>query len=573
MALAEQTRMRPISISMQSCVKWALLILISAMILGPLLVLVLTSFGPQGSLPFQGAGYTLESYRDILTRQGTLRLVWNTFYYAASSVAIGITIAMLIAWLTERTNMAGRTLVRILMFSWMAVPPLVFGYGWILLTNPGNGALNVLLMKIFGMSSAPLSPYSPLSLIIISGFSLVPTAYVMISGLLRNMDPSLEDAGYVIGASRRTTLSRITLPLMRPGLLSVSIFLIMAMVQTFDLPQILGATAQFPVLSTRIYLLATPEVGVPNYGLAGALGVFLLLLALALMWFYFRAIQLAERFRVVSGKGFRPRRSDLGSWKPAAHLFVGSYFAVMILPLLILLWTSLLPYYKVPSFAALADLSLASYAKVLTETTVRRAAQNTFLLVFISSTAVMILSCLVSWFAIRSSGKGSRYLDLLSFLPTAVPPIVMAVAMLLLFIQSPIYGTIWVIVIGHIVIFLPFGTRTMNAAFMQIHQELEQAATVCGASWLTSIRQVLIPLVWPHVLNAWLWVVAHSVRDLTFPLILLSSQNLVLASALYLRWDMPDQPGASAIAVLLVLGLSILVVPIQIYTTRRIDRE
>ncbi|NUB46475.1 iron ABC transporter permease [Fertoebacter nigrum] len=573
MSVVSQSRMRRSGITPQTYVKWILLALVSAMVMGPLFVLVLTSFRPPGALPFQDAGYTLANYVDILTRRGSLRIFWNTLYYASSSVVLGITIAMIIAWLTERTNMGGRTLFRILMFSWMAVPPLVFGYGWILLINPGNGAINVLLMNVFRLSGAPLSPYSPLALIIISGLSLVPTAYVMISGLLRNMDPSLEDAGYVIGAARSTTVRKITLPLMRPGLLSVSIFLIMAMVQTFDLPQILGATAQFPVLSTRIYLLATPEVGVPNYGLAGALGVFLLMLALALMWFYFRAIQLAERFRTVTGKGFRPRRSDLGRWRPAAYLFVGTYFTVMILPLLILLWTSLLPYYRVPSFAAFADLSLASYAKVLTEPTVLRAMENTLFLVFISSTAVMALSCLISWFAVRSGGRSSRLLDLLSFLPTAVPPIVMAVAMLLLFMRSPIYGTIWVIIIGHIVIYLPFGTRTMNSAFMQIHHELEHAAAVCGATWMTGLRRVLVPLVWPHVLNAWLWVLAHSVRDLTFPLILLSSQNLVLASALYLRWDMPDQTGASAIAMILVVGLSALVVPIQIYTTRRIDRD
>jgi iron(III) transport system permease protein len=113
----------------------------------------------------------------------------------------------------------------------------------------------------------------------------------------------------------------------------------------------------------------------------------------------------------------------------------------------------------------------------------------------------------------------------------------------------------------------------MNAAFMQIHKELENAAEVCGATWPTVMRRVLVPLVWPHVLNAWLWVVAHSVRDLTFPLILLTSQNIVMSSALYLRWDFPDQPGAAAIAMLLVAGLMTLVIPIQIYTTRRIDRE
>jgi iron(III) transport system permease protein len=559
--------------SMQTWLKWALLLVVSLLVLGPLTVLLLTSFSPPGSLDFQLSEITLQNYHDMVSRPGTLKLLWNTVYYAGSSVVLGMSIAMVIAWLTERTNLSGRTLVRILMFSWMAVPPLVFGYGWILLINPGNGAINVLLSAIFGKTFPPLTPYSPLSLIIISGLSLVPTAYVMISGLLRNMDPSLEDAGYVIGASRSTTIRTITLPLMRPGLLCVLIYLVMGMVQTFDLPLILGATAQFPVLSTRIFILASPETGVPNYGLAGAFGMFLLLLAMVLMWGYFRAIRVAERFRIVSGKGFRPKRSQLGPWKAAASFLVYGYMVVMVLPLLILLWTSLLPFYKVPSFSGFGELSVEAYGRVLAEPTVLRAIANTGLLVLVSSTVVMSLSCLISWFAVRSTGATSRLLDLLSFLPTAVPPIVLAVAMLLVFMQSPIYGTIWVLIIGHIIIFLPFGTRTMNAAFMQIHKELENAAEVCGATWPTVMRRVLVPLVWPHVLNAWLWVVAHSVRDLTFPLILLTSQNIVMSSALYLRWDFPDQPGAAAIAMLLVAGLMTLVIPIQIYTTRRIDRE
>jgi iron(III) transport system permease protein len=83
----------------------------------------------------------------------------------------------------------------------------------------------------------------------------------------------------------------------------------------------------------------------------------------------------------------------------------------------------------------------------------------------------------------------------------------------------------------------------------------------------------VVPLVWPHVLNAWLWVVAHSVRDLTFPLLLMTSSNVVLASTLYLTWDYPDQPGASALAMVMVAALMMLVIPIQIYTARRIDRD
>jgi iron(III) transport system permease protein len=557
---------------LQSGVRLGLLAIVVLLVAGPLLVLLLTAVTPTGSLPFQTTTLTLGHFHDIFTASGTWRLLLNTLVYAASSVAIGIALAVGLAWLTERTDLPGRTLIRILMFSWMAVPPLVFGYGWILLVNPGNGALNVLLRKLFGFSTGPLTPYSIWALIAISGVSLVPTGYIMISGLLRNMDPVLEDAGSVLGAARWRVVRRITVPLLSPGLLSVFIFLGMAMVQTFDLPLIVGMTARVPVLSTRIFLASSPDSGTPDYGIAAAFGVLLLVLAMMLMWGYFRVVRFGERYRVVSGKGFRPKRAKLGARGTAVALAaVVAYLAMMTLPLLILVWVSLFPYYRQPSFAALGAASLDAYAAILGEPQVRRAIGNTILLFLTSATVVMVLSSLISWFSVRDKGWIGRLLDILSFAPIAVPPIVLAIALLLVFLGTPLYGTIWVLVIGHITVYLAFGTRTMNGALIQIDRELENAALISGASWITSLRRIMLPLVWPHLLNGWLWVVAHSARDLTFALILLTSGNIIASASIYMMWDQPDLPGAAALAVLLVAGLMALVVPIQIYASRGID--
>jgi iron(III) transport system permease protein len=394
----------------------------------------------------------------------------------------------------------------------------------------------------------------------------------MISGLLRNMDPVLEDAGAVLGAARWRVVRRITLPLLSPGLLSVFIFLGMAMVQAFDLPLIVGMTARVPVLSTRIFMASSPDSGVPDYGIAAAFGVVLLLLAMLLMWGYFRVVRFGERYRVVSGKGFRPKRAKLTrGTKAAALAAVGTYFALMLLPLLILLWVSLLPFYQQPSLAALRVASLAAYVDILAEPQVQRAIGNTILLFLGSATIVMAMASLISWFSVRDRGPVGRWLDILSFAPIAVPPIVLATALLLVFLGTPLYGTIWVLLIGHVTVYLAFGTRTMNGALIQIDRELENAALISGASWSTSLRRIVLPLVWPHLLNGWLWVVAHSARDLTFGLILLTSSNIVASTSIYLMWDQPDLPGAAALSVLLVAGMMLLVVPIQIHASRGID--
>ncbi|MCK6452399.1 MAG: iron ABC transporter permease [Alphaproteobacteria bacterium] len=545
-----------------------LLLLVGVLVLGPLLVLVRTSFAPAGTAPLETTVVTLDNYRAMLASPDTLVLLRNTLVYAVGSVTIAVALATAVAWLTERTDMPGQVLVRILMFSWMAVPPLVLGFGWILLINPGQGLLNVWARAWFGATDAPFTLYSMWTLIVITALAAVPTAFVMVSGLLRNIDPQLEQAGKVLGGSAWSVVRRITLPLLTPGILSVVIYMFMAVVQTFDLPLIIGLTARIPVLSTRVYLLSSPDRGIPNYGLSSTFGIFLLLLASLLMWGYLHATRVGERFRVVTGKGFRPRRLVLGPWRWPALGGVMLYFLVMLMPLLMLFWASLFPVYRTPSLDLLAGASFASYAKAIGSSMVQRAALNTVLLVVLSGTIVMALAALVGWFSVRGGRRIGRIVDILSFAPTAIPPVVMVVAILLLYLRTPLYGTIAILVIGHVSIYLAFGARTMVAAIMQIHKELGDAALTSGASWLTSMRRITLPLVWPHMLNGWLWVVAHSARDLTIPLTLMTASNMVIASALWMMWDFPDLPGAAALSMLLVLGSLLLVVPLQIVAGR-----
>ncbi len=551
---------------------WVIAALVTVLVLGPVLVLLRASVGPAGTLPFDGWGVTLAHYASIFTRTDNLRLAGNTLLYALGSVAIGVAIATAIAWATERTDMPARVAARVLMFSWMAVPPLVMGFGWILLINPGNGALNALAKHLFGVTQPVFTIYSMWSLIVITALAVVPTAFVMVSGLMRNMDPQLEQAAAVHGASAAVMVRRITLPLVAPGVLSVGIFMFMAVVQAFDLPLIIGLTARIPVLSTRVYLLSSPDAGIPNYGLSSAFGVLLLAVAALLMWAYFRAVRVSERFRVVTGRGFRPRRIALGVWRWPLFAAVMCYFVLMLLPLAMLGWASLLSTYQLPSLGALGEASFASYARVVGEGKVQRAMLNTLIMVLASGTIVMALSSLIAWFSVRGRTALARYVDVLSFAPTAVPPIVMVMAVLLLYLQSPLYGTLWILILGHVTIYIAFGTRSMGAALLQIHKELADAASISGAGWFTGLRRITLPLVWPHILNGWLWVVAHSARDLTIPLVLMTTGNVVVASALWQMWDFPDLPGASAVAMLLVTGLLVLVVPLQIYVARQGER-
>jgi iron(III) transport system permease protein len=351
-------------------------------------------------------------------------------------------------------------------------------------------------------------------------------------------------------------------------MLSAAIYLLMVTIQSFDTPLAIGLPAGVPVLSTRIYLLSSAEQGLPRYGLAAAFGVVLLLFALFLMWGYLRATRVGEKFQVVTGRGYRPRRTELGRAKVVALAFVGAFFLLKALPFLILLWTSLLPYYQVPSLEALGSISLANYLAVTRQSAIVRALTNTLILIVASATLTMLLSTLISWFAVRSKAKAARWLEVLAFTPHTVPHLVMALALLLLYVRTPLYGTLWIIVLGHVIIYLPFASRSISSALMQVHSELEKAATVSGTPWIGSLRWVLIPLLWPHLVNGWLWVAAHSMRDLSMALMFITTSSLVISTALWRLWSVPDIPGTAALSTLLVLGLLAIVVPVQLLAVR-----
>ena len=547
------------------------LLVFSAVVLvvAPLIILLRSSFLPAGELPFDALSLTFTNFAAAYADAATLKLFLNTTYYAGGSVLLGLILAGLLTWLVERTDMPFRTTIKATLFASMTIPPLAYAFGWVLLLNPNNGALNVWLKNLFRLDQHPFDVYTLRMMIFISATELVPTMFVMLSGLFRNMDPQLEKAGAVSGANYLKTARYILLPLLTPGLLSVAMYMLMIMVQAFEIPLVMGLTAGVPVLSVYIYLLSSPEGGTPKYGLAAAFGIGLLVLAIILMVVYYAATRTAERFRVVTGKGFRPKRIELGRGRYLAMIFTWIYFGIMVAPLLALLWTSLLPFYQLPSAMALNKISLNNYRTITGSTKVQQAILNTFILVFSTATLAMLLSGIMSWFAVRGKGKLARFLDMIAFAPMAIPRIVMAISILLLYIRTPLYGTIWIIVLAQVTAYLAFGTRTINGALIQIHPELENAATAAGASWLTTMRKILLPLLWPHFLNAWLWIIAHSMRDLTLALTLMSPDNVVLSSTLWILWNFGDVPKASALLMLMMVGLLLIVLPIQLYAARK----
>jgi iron(III) transport system permease protein len=408
-------------------------------------------------------------------------------------------------------------------------------------------------------------------MIVIEGLRLVPTAFLMLVPLLRSMDPALEEAAAMSGANPRSTLRKVTLRLMLPGMLAVLIYQAMTALEVFEVPGILGLPSGIYVFSTKIYSILHSVSTLPAYGQANALAIIYVFIAIGATYLYSRVISHSERFSIITGKGYRPRELDLGRWRWWAFGLVIVFLSMsIILPFLVLLFVSFLPFLQQPTWAAFQSMSLEHYETLWQAPMIATVMKNTLLMVVIASTMTVIISFLVSLVIVRSKFWGRRILDQLAFLPHAIPGIVMGLAFLWVFLQMgkygiPIHGGIWAISLAFTIGFMAYGTRSMNAAILQIHKDLEEAAQVSGARHWRTMWRIFYPLMLPTFVGVWIWAMLHAVRQAGKPLILYEgAENQVLAILIWNMWDEGNIEGVGAIGTLLILGLLVITLGLRL---------
>lgn len=544
----------------QSRARWIPTLLLGGvlgyLVLVPILMLVRSSLSPDG-LPGSD-GWTLQHFAEVYSRSSTYRLFLNTVVFAISSTVIALTLGVVLAWLVERTDMPHRNIIRLLVILPMAMPPMLLAMAWALLLSPQIGVLNELFVRFLWFDSPPLNIYSMAGMAAIQGLSLVPTAFLILGPSVRNMDPSFEEAAFTSGASTGALMRHIVLPLISPAILAVAAFMLILGVVVFDIPGTLGQPGGVFVLSSVIVVSLRPTVGFPAYGEVSALSMsfFVLLIIFAVM--YYRYIKRGTRFATISGKGYRARPFKLGRWRKPAAVFVWSYFgAVVVMPFLVLLWTSFLPYYTGVRREMIDLFTFDNHTTLLTSPSFTGAVRNSVIIAVVAATSVTFLGAVVSWTVVRSKARGRQVLDVAAFTPLAIPGVLIGMALIYvyLFLPVPVYGTIWIITIAYVTHYLAYGTRVSNGVMLQIHGDLEEAAHTSGATWLTTFRRVTLPLIQPALVAVWLWVAAHSLRELSAALILQGRRNTVLPVLLFDYWEGGRPTVAAAAGVWLILGL------------------
>jgi iron(III) transport system permease protein len=529
------------------------------LILGPLAILIYSSFrGTKNSLPFEAQSpWTLENYTDVFGSSSTYTVMGNTFVYAAGALAVSFALSVALAWLVERTDMPLRSTVFTVVIASLGIPAVLNGISWGLLLNERTGAVNLAIRALFPfIESGPFNVFSMWGLIFVQAITMVPVTFLLITAAFRAMDSVLEEAGMTSGSRFRKTVRRITLPVLTPALLSALIYQLVTVVESFDIPLVIGLRANIEVLSTRIFLEVRPPGGLPNFGLASTYSILMLVIAAGPLLYYQYVISRSERFSTVTGKDYRQKRYELGRWRPVVLLAVIGFLVVsVLLPLLILLWTSLQPFFAPPSFEALGRLTPAAYRNLFNSSTFFLATRNTFLLGVVTALATMTIGFATAWVTVRVRSRASQALDILAFLPHAFPGVILALSVLLIYLllPFPVLNTIWIIIIALMTQYISLSSRLMGSSIAQVQAQLEEAAAVSGARQGEMLRRILLPLVFPPFMNGVLLVFLMSIKNLTQALILFSPESVVISTLIFNRWDNGRTAETAAIGVLTVL--------------------
>jgi iron(III) transport system permease protein len=510
-----------------------LVLIFAVLILPPLFVLVYSSLKDSGQeLPFDVPGFSLGNFSFIIHNPATVTVLGNTVVYVLGSALLGIALSLVLTYLIERTDMPGRNFFRTVILSPMAVPAIVMAIAWTFFANPTNGPLSRLIHAVFSVTP---SIYSLYGMILVTAILSVPSTYLLISPQFARFDASFEDAAATSGASWWRRTRRVVLPLLSPAILSAAMLIVVISLESFDVPAILGFPHNTYLFSTLIQQELQPPNGSTNYGGASALGLLLVIVAIALAVVYRRRVKASHRFRTVTGKGFRPAVVRLGRWRNLAAAGVGLYCLVgLVLPLVVLLLTSLLPYFSL-SGKILSQASFSNYVSIFESSTFIQGAGHTLVIMLAAATITTILAYAGGWAAFRGKFKASWLLVEGSFIAVGIPGVILALTVMLLYLEVPIpiYGTVWIIVVAYVTRFLAYAMRLTDSAFRQLDPSLSEAGQVTGASPLIVQWKIIFPLMLPAVSRTWLWVAIRCIGELPIALILTSSGNQTLPVVLW----------------------------------------
>ncbi|MBO8173819.1 MAG: iron ABC transporter permease [Thermococcus sp.] len=473
----------------------------------------------------KGFGY---AYKVIVSDPNTWVYAFNTVKLAVIVTFFAILIGVPLAFFVVRTDLPGRKIVRFLAVLPFILPPYVSAIAWIQLAAPYVGYINR-IWKALGHSGNLINIYSFAGLVLVMTLKFYVYVFLTVAAALEQMDPSLEEAARMSGAHPFKVARDVTIPLVMPSIASGALLAFVATCANFGIPALIGDRAHYYVLTTRIY----STLSIPDLDKATAYSILLVILTGVALLIQKKSFG-EKRYTTLTGKTVRPSVIALGKHKGLIALFVFIFLALTsVIPLFSLFFSAFLKNLYSP-LTSLSSFTIDNFKFVLIQDeTTTTALRTSIFSALLASTIVTLFGALLAYMIVKTNVKGRLFMDWLSSVPYALPGTVVGVAIILAFIKTPIFNTLWIIPFAYFVRYLSYGVRTTVGSLLQIDKTLEEASLMCGANWLTTMKNIVLPLIKPGLIAAWILVFMPTLSELTVSIIIYPPNHPTIGVATY----------------------------------------
>src|SRR5882757_8533238 len=517
--------------------------IVAFLALVPLAALVIGSL--RDTSPGMPGQWTLANWANLAS-PGVVETLLTTLEVAGLSTLFAMVMGTALALVIHRTDFHWPSTMTGLLGLSFYFPSFILAMAWIVIGSPG-GVINDLL-RLLNIESVSVDIYSVTGIIFVMVLHQVPFVYLTIRGPIMGMDPSYEEAARTAGASPWRMLRRVTLPMLAYALASSALLCLVLTLEQFGIPVLIGVPGHVTVLATQIYLLCRfpPRA----YGLAAAIGLTLAAITSVAILLQ-RRLARGDRSVTTTGKAGKITPIPLGVWRWPVNLFCGLYIAVsLILPGLILLYTSLIKFFTANPFDA--TFTFRNYVYIWNSEETQRAIINTIIVSGGGALVGVLLGVACSYFVVRLRPTGYRVLDALVMLPFGVPGIVLGLGLLwaYAYLPLPLYGTLTLIVLAYVTRFLPYAAETAGARFVQLDRSLEEAAWTAGASRISGVWRILMPLSLPSLQSSYFLLFMAFFREISATILIFTASTSVLSVSIWSSFEQANWGLASALSIL-----------------------
>jgi iron(III) transport system permease protein len=471
--------------------------------------------------PGQGGKWSTAGLTSALSSGAVWHAFLNSLILSATTVIASTALAVYLAWLVTRTRTPLRQIVTPVAVLIFAVPPLFYTLSWAMLGQQPGGLIDKALQSVFG--ATPVNVQSWYGMIIVSVLGATAAEYLLLLGPFRALDPALEEAALVCGASRLRSFFQVELPALGPSILGVLILGFVLGMGLLTTPLLLGEPAGIYVLPTEIYRLIEGQTPA-DYAGASTLSVLLVLVVLVLVAVQSRILG-RRKFITVTGKASRRERLDIGPWKWLGTLVIALFtLFALILPVGQFVLGSFESYFGVYS-----HFTTSNYSTVLHQSSTTQAFTTTVVVGVVAGFAATLLAVLIALAAQRSESRLRRLPEICVWLLWAVPGITLGLGIIWAYLSVPglrtLYGTQWIVLLALIAGTTPIASRAVSGPIGQIARELEEASRISGAGALRATSGILVRLIAPSFAVSWFLTGIVASGNLDIPILLAAPSN------------------------------------------------